>query len=434
MKKKLVLIVSSKMDSNKKEGRNENGLVRMSATTRKNMGFTDTVELWPTGGVDERVRGATTLGIFQAFKKDLENVKKMTKEGELTPSEASRVGFVTSKTFNKICGPKSKKSARTIWISDSIHDTLIGADPEFLLFEGDQVINASNVMPKPGEIGSDGAMAEVRPKPEITANKLVSNIQGIFGNEVLTNRIRDYRWITACYHKDNRRDYPVGGHIHIGNPIQLIKAGVNRKKSFFKVMNKIMDELLALPMVKVDGRIGKSRRTECKMGKYGFFGEMRECDGRLEHRTLSGMWLLHPSLARAVLGTAKAIIDETYRKAATKDFQTSYILPSKFNRAALLWDKNFDQWDEIPLADDMRCTKTSAEIIDVLNSSDSRLISAAFIRDWFSKMKGMSTFKENEDAIRALYEVLKISTKELAGWSREIKENWLRKKKFLVDL
>jgi len=166
-RKKLILLASDKMDTNKKENRNENCLIRMPAKVRKNMGFDEeSVEIYPSGNSNDRISKSQLLEIFHAYSTDIKKVKKMISDGEITTEEATRIGFVTTNTLNKINGGKSKK-IKDIWISNTIHDTVMGSDPEFLLFErdGNKVVHAANKLGHVGELGSDGAMAEVRPKP-----------------------------------------------------------------------------------------------------------------------------------------------------------------------------------------------------------------------------------------------------------------------------
>jgi hypothetical protein len=428
-KEKLILIVSARMDTNKKENRNEHGLVRMSKAARENMGFQDKVELYPaTKRTEDRLKGTMLLDIFQAFSDD---IKKAKAEG-VSPEDLRRVGFVTSKTFAKITGNTDKKKSSSVWITEDVNDTVIGADPEFLLFDANGgVVRANNVMSYNGAIGCDGAMAEVRPAPAISPEDLVQNIRTLFADRRLTSNIADYDWKAGCYHKDKMRDYPIGGHIHIGNPVQVTRINNDRRMDFFKSFNRILDELLALPMIKIDGAdLGRARRTECTMGKYGYFGEFRPCNGRLEYRTLSGMWLMHPTLTTVVFGTAKAIIDEIYRHVADKKFSLDYMFPSKL-RGAHIWSATFDQWNQIPLVNDFGCTLPSREMIELLHKSSANKITAKFLKAWHDRMKGMSTYKTYAKYVDGLYELLKNNTKAFQDYDKELKKNWLHGAKFL---
>lgn len=431
---KLILIASKRMDSNKKEGRNENTLIRMPAATRDNMGVHGKVELWPADASGEdRLNKSVMLTIFHAFSADLTDLKKNKK---LSEAKKNCVGFVTTKMFNYICGGK-KSQAENVWISNDIYDTVIGTDPEFLFFEKgkDRIISAANVLPKHGEIGSDGAMAEIRPKPEVSVDQLIENMRAIFQANKNHPDIKNLRWVATCWYKDTNRGYPVGGHIHVGNPQQLMtKSGALRMK-FYKVLNKILDEFLALPLIKLDGPDGKYRRMKgtAPMGPFGYYGGLRTDIGRLEHRTLSGIWLMHPDLSLAVLGTAKAIIDETFRRIENKNFKPGYVLPETFARSHI-WSASFNKWDEIPLAVDMGCTTPSQEMIEILNEKDHRYWTLDRIKKFHNKLKRMSTYNENRRYIDGFCEILKVKYSEFKQLDREIQKNWLTKKKFVVSV
>jgi hypothetical protein len=439
-RKKLILIASDRMDGNKKEDRDENRLVRMSAATRNYMDFTGKVELSSSAG-----KKAMLLDIFHAFSADVKEIKRRIDEGELTAEEAKRVGFVTTRTYNAVTG--GNKDVDNIWISETIEENVLGTDPEFLLFAVDkeEVIRANDVLPKEGVLGCDGAMAEIRPNPAISTEDLIKNINRIFSNKKITDRIKDYRWMSMCYHKDKIRDYPVGGHIHVGNTVQVANLPASQRKLFFNTINKIMDELLAIPMMKFDGaENGSCRRIKCNMGLahgnhrgYGYFGEWRACrvggEEHFEHRTLSGMWLIHPSVAKAVLGTAKVIVDEIFKMSSVKGYDSKYVFPNKYKETSI-WSPKFEDWGSIPLAKDMGCTRTSGEMIQLLNSSSPDFITKKYLDEWHTHLKSMSSYKKNSNYVDALYEILKISSNQLAGWDRQIQKNWLGNKKFLVEI
>ncbi len=431
-RKKLILVASDSMDSNKKETRNENGLVRMSKTVRSNMGFDeDKVELYPVGtNGSERVKQALLLDVYQAFSKDIKKLKS----GGMEAEELRRVGFVTAKTFRRITGKNSERDDN-IWVSDSVEEVVFGCDPEFLLFDRDNdvVVRANNVLGHHGQLGCDGAMAEVRPHPAVTPEELVKNIGDILTNKNLTQPISGYKWVGEVYHRDDARDYPVGGHIHIGNPVQLLKITDARRDNFFKSFNKIIDEFLALPMTRLDGKEkGSTRRTACTMGKYGYFGEWRKCNGRLEHRTLSGRWLIHPSLAKAVLGVAKMIIDEVYLRASDKKFDAEYVYPSKFSRDNP-FSNGFD-WADVPMVKEIGCTRTSSEMIQILNESEPSKINKTFLDNWKKSLRGLSTYNTYRDYSDALYAILRLPVKDVEKWEKELQKNWLQKGEFAINI
>ena len=440
-KSKLTLIPSISMDKNKKSGRDENTLIRLPKVSREYLDSSTkhdrhSVEVYlDTNNTKERIESAKILNIFRAFAEDIKKHK------DLTPEELVHVGFVTTSTFRKITNNKKKNS---IWISNNVSDTVIGADPEFLLFDTDgNVIRANNVLSYNGELGCDGAMAELRPKPSTTPEGLITHITDILKNIDATAPISPYNWIAGCYHKDKNRDYPIGGHIHIGNPIQIVNMGIKEQKALFVVLNKIIDELLSIPMIKIDGAAyGSARRTKCVIGKFGYYGDLRTCDGRLEHRTLSGMWLMHPTLATCVLGTIKAIIDEVFNFVMDHNLEMGYILPSELNKSNQhselkdfnLWASDFNKWKEIPLAIDMDCIADSKYMIEILNRSDAGVINGTFINNWYKKMKRLSTYKTYAKYIDGLAEMLKVNHKEYNDFDKTLQKNWLEGKKFIINL
>lgn len=433
-KSKLVLVPSSSMDSNKKGDRREDTLIRLPKISREHLDSVISIdpstklELYSnTGNTKNRINTSKLLSVFRAFSKDIRGCR----DKGMSSEDLLHVGFVTTSTFNKIAGNPEKNK---VWVAKDINDTVIGADPEFLLFDDDgNVIRANNVLSYNGMLGCDGAMAEVRPEPAIEPEELVRNISEIFHNQDITSPIIQYKWVAGCYHKDQSRDYPVGGHIHIGNPIQITDMNSEDRGLFFRVLNKTIDELLAIPMTKIDGAyFGSSRRTKCTMGKYGYYGEWRTCNGRLEHRTLSGMWLMHPTLATCVLGTTKAIIDEVFNLVLENKFCMNYIFPDNL-KGRDLWHPDFEEWKNIPLAMDIGCVASSRYMAESLNNSNAGKINALFVKDWHKKMKRLSTYKTYAKYIDGLAEMLKINHSEYDKFDKTIQKNWIEGKKFIVD-
>jgi len=434
-KKKLVLMPSRSMDNNRKEERNENGLIRMAAKAREFMSFADDkVEVWTVAGAERQA--SVLLDIFHAFSGDVKKVKELVREGNLKPSDLNRIGFVTTKMYKRITGGDNDSN---IWVSTGVHDTVIGADPEFLLFDGSNVVHANNLMSKEGIIGCDGAMAEVRPGPSTNPEGLVKNIKSAFSNKSLTSAITSYDWVAGCYYQNSKRDYPMGGHIHIGNPAKVARMTMSHREMFFNVMNKIVDEFLSIPCIRLDGDMGTKRRTKCQMsntGGWGYFGEWRPCNGRLEHRTLSGMWLMHPTVAMCVLGTAKAVTDEVFKRWANRDFKYDYVIPMKYKGLNYqdMNNDNFKDWKSFSICKDIGAVMPSKELRQVLNMSKGSDISKSWLDKWHSKMKKLSTYGKYSKYIDGLREILKLSMPELAKWDRKIQNNWLKSKKFLVDV
>lgn len=431
-KQSLFLVVSDYMDTNKKDNRNEHALIRCSAATREALGNTaDVLNLYND-------RGSALLNIHQAYANDLKLLKAV---GKIPIADISKVAFVTTDTMKKLIGDTDLKIATINYSFPKLKPVLLGADPEFLLFNNENnVVRAINVIKKEGKIGSDGAMIEVRPDPSTDPKGVVKNIHSIFCDSNLTESVNEYNWIAGIYHKDAVRDYPVGGHIHIGNPVGISKISQNARKSLFAVLNKIMDELLALPMMKLDGaELGKARRSGCKMAAfgtsgYGFYGEWRLCQGRLEYRTLSGIWLAHPRLAEYVLGTAKAISEAVYNYVTNSAFDIKSFTHPDINHgdASYLYGSGFDSWADIPIAKELDCTNGSGLMANLLNNSRINSITNKFLKDWYVKLQRMETYKDYAFYIDGLYNVLCLPEHSLKKIDLNIKKNWLEGNAFII--
>jgi len=420
-KSKLILVISDTMTD-----RSENSVIRMSANTRK--GFGNAVKF----SNDKPV----SLDVERAYLVDL---RKTQSSEEYSEEERSRVGFVSKSTFERIVEKPVLEKPK---VEEKPMETItMGADPEFLLYdENNTVVPANNIMQKYGKLGCDGAMAEIRPDPATTTDGLIDNINSIFRDKTITERIGNYKWMSGCYYKDDHRDYPLGGHIHVGNIETVKSTQAQSRYVFFAMLNKILDELLSIPLSRLDGKEpGSCRRTSCGFapgGGYGYFGEWRECQGRFEHRTLSGMWLIHPTVATAVMGVARAVIKEAYVRMRSNGYKLEYVCPLE-NREVFkpnhnAWKSGFDGWEKIPLLLDMRCTKSSELMNKLLNSSDSGKINATFLREWQEKLRSFSTYKEYEQYIKLLVEILKIPVVEVQRFERQIQKNWIEKSKFIT--
>ncbi len=189
-------------------------------------------------------------------------------------------------------------------------------------------------------------------------------------------------------------------------------------------------------MVKLDGiEKGSARRCNCQIvptgnDGFGFYGEWRQSNGHFEHRTLSGMWMSHPVLATAVLGTARAIAKEIFKLGANNDYNMNYLFPREFYDTNV-WHANFSKWNEIPLVRDMKCGTSSKVIKGMLHSSDPANINKEYLKKWYSKLKSMSTYNKHSKHIDTLFEILSHSTDELSTCGTNLKKNWLEGNKYL---
>jgi hypothetical protein len=432
-KSEIILVVSDSMDNNKKPDRNEQGLIRCSGPVRKALSF--------PGPIIDVIgkKDAVELKVHQAFTKDLQALRA---SGKFSEAQLNRLGFVTSDVFKRLSNNRLSGALPATFGAPKPKKILVGADPEFLLFDGDgNVVHANNYMQKNGPIGSDGAMMEVRPNPSHDPNKVVRSIREIFADSDLTDRISEFDWKAEVYYANTQRDFPVGGHIHIGNPTGISRLAASERRYLFAVVNKIIDELLSVPMIKLDGKIpGNKRRTNCKYvpdgnDGFGFFGGWRECAGHLEHRTLSGLWLMHPTLAYFVLGTAKAIAEAAYDIVVSEGFSTStFVSPSvDVGQEARLYSTAYNDWHHNKLAEALGCVQKSSELKTWLHESMTGKITKTYLNNWRNHMKSLSTYGKYAACIDGLYDVLKVSVATLGkNVGTDLKKNWLEGNEFTL--
>jgi hypothetical protein len=79
-------------------------------------------------------------------------------------------------------------------------------------------------------------------------------------------------------------------------------------------------------------------------------------------------------------------------------------------------------------------TSPSDEMNRLLNGCSANAINKPFINKWFKTIRRFSTFKDNEEYVRALKEILSVPVREIHEFEKQIQPNWLRKNKFIIDI
>lgn len=442
MKAPLILVVSEKMDTNRKKSRYEDKLIRMGEKARDTLGLKNekTVELWPEGPAIDRISRSKMLEIFKAYSGDIKRIKESMPEDDYT-----RVGFVTSRTFDFIC-KDSKKKKENIWIADTVEETVVGADPEFVLMNNDGSIKYA------GEIGgfsysdvlgSDGPWAEIRPAPEVKVVNFVNNIRDILRHHKNTELIQKYLWMGGCYYNStredgDRREWPIGGHIHLGTPGKLSKVIANNNISnyeyaLYSCLTKILDEYLAVPLMYVDGiQNSISRRS-----RFGYYGDVRTDHGRLEYRSLSGEWLTHPDMATMTIGTTKAIAHAFFKMLDEVDYDAKFVMTkaqfehNNTDRNFDFFNSSFNGWKDIGITKEFKATKSSARMREILQSGKIAFNKSSFT-SLDGKLKSLSTYKEYSKFIDAFIELFKLPKKVIHDRDKDLKHNWVGNKEFII--
>ena len=438
MKSQLILVPSKRMDGNKKDRRNEDKLIRMGVKARENLGLKNdkSVELWPDDNdINGKISHNTLVLIFQAYSEDLKELKN----SGMGLEEYNRVGFVTTKMFRFICGG-GNTDKDNIWIADSIEDTVIGADPEFILMKKDGDIQYAGQVQNfghEGELANDGPLAEVRPKPATNIKDFVDNIQKIFESNPRRDCIMSYDWIGGCFFnsRGKQREFAVGGHAHIGTPVQIVEfinnSNQNHIKSMiFACLQKVLDEYISIPMLKIEGKEDGVRRRH----HYGKFGDYRTDHSRLEYRTLSGMWLVHPDLARYTMGSVKAVSHAFFKLVESKDYGDKLFLTKSMHKnfePYSLFDQRSDMWKDIEIVKAMDASKSASEMIDILDKGIVKF-DKTFISNLKKKFRSLSTYNMYSESIDAFIELASMPVARLEKIDKDIKHNWLEGKEFII--
>lgn len=363
------------------------------------------------------------LKIKAAFKEDVSELKTLIKEGHISVKDANSLGFVTSATLHNLMGRSKKSETDYCYASNDIEDIMLGADPEFVLVDpvtlSFKYAESISGFPREGPLGADGPLAEVRPPPSNSVNGVVDNIQGILrqGN----NSLRPYHWLAGATYKNplkpNERTLHIGGHIHLGDPLILPPK---EKQGMYRQIIRMLDELVAIPLVRIDVPQAQLRRNTLHTngyGKYGTWGDTRPQPGRFEWRVPSGLWLAHPDFARAVLGTSKAITETCYQMMAEEGFNQSWVCARADSKGFL------KSWSAMG----------AAIAANIVNKADPKLVTQTLINRTSKKLKGMSNYKKYQDNIDEFISLVSMPMADKCNINLDIKDTWLNNGKLIKE-
>lgn len=355
----------------------------------------------------------------KALVDDIREQMKLRKSGRITKAQLFKTAFVTTETFNKLINDRRKKSSECAYVSNDIDFLKIGADPEFGLIDptNGKLMYASRTgtLPGPGELGCDGPMAEVRPEPHKGIDDIITNIREIF--ERGRASIDNYGWISgASYSNENNdqgRIYHLGGHIHIGDPPELENA---QREAAYEAIIQILDELVAMPLVRIDTPDPHRRRNEewNGYGRYGRWGDQRPQEGRFEWRVLSGLWLAHPTLATSILGTTKAVSEACYKSMAERGFDLDWIKSEDGFRK---------HWKASP----------KLAISTLVNEAIPGRVTKPTANRSVKKLRGLSNYKQYQSEIEEFERLVNMSVNDRKYISLDLKQNWLNDAKLIKE-
>jgi len=223
-------------------------------------------------------------------------------------------------------------------IKPNLNQVTIGADPEFGVLQGGQIVEASDVLSEDefcdGECGGDcgcdqetidngdcdcstdcecsyhttfgldgsHSVFELRPKPSLNPMLVYESVHGAL--KTAQRMIgKGFTWQAGSLvasARDIAKDnggFPIGGHVHFGH-----ESFRNMPSNTLNLVSVILDYYLGLPVVSVEDEVRDMERT-CD---YGQWGDIRGQRHGFEYRTLPS-WLVSPAMTLAVLSLAKVI-------------------------------------------------------------------------------------------------------------------------------
>jgi len=445
MKEKIVLVKSAQMGRRK-----EHGLVRIPKRVRSRINpGAKTLELYKISNSADRDKFSKALEIRQAYKADLQLATKLQQKGELTQADRDKLAFVSATTFRVIAGGITGTKVSAAYIADTVEDILIGTDPEFALMnDNGGIVNALNAfqykyLNEP--LGADdyGLQVELRPAPSTDHGDLVESMRSILQNDPKVEKISNYKWWATSYNS-----FGFGGHIHIGNT-RILEAK-DLCHAYYVVATRILDELVAIPHSRVEGKGGKDRRYHTRFGHCGDFRNDLKPQ-RLEWRTIGADWIAHPELAKAVFGTVKAIAEDLCNRIVKNGYSLDYLIPPKYrkdyfagytkknhdarvhfrsntykyaaNDINIYWPKDKMNWSEFPAVDDLGLHLSDKDIEVALCEGS---ITATAVKQTAKVLRKLSTYNKYKADIERFIDVCSKSAATLNNkLRRDMRETWL---------
>jgi hypothetical protein len=398
-KVQLRLIASTKMANNE-----EHSVVRFPRKAREHFGFSQSRVSIGKGSYE------ISLQVKQAYKEDVRRLAGMIRGGKITEEEALCVGFVTRRIRDKVT---RKKGNGDVWVTDGIGNITVGADPEFGLIDGNNMlVRGNHVVSHDGQFGSDGPGIEIRPAPSTDHLQMVRNMRGILMKPPA--KVDGYLWKGGATFKDVNRVYWFGGHIHLGRPLQIDSDYA------FEVYERIasaLDGLLALPMVRFDTPEPHLRRNGCKYG-YGKAGGSGKDGGiqadfpeqnRFEYRVLSGLWLVHPTLSKVAIGAAKCIAETAYSRIAENGFDPEWA-SNPISKKGML--KSFG-------------ISGIQEVRAIINRARPEAVTAERLQNWERNVQNLDRFDDYKAELAALIALSKEDPSNITDHiSLDLRKNW----------
>lgn len=209
-----------------------------------------------------------------------------------------------------------------------IEGITLGCDPEFFLVDNinRKVLRAYSFFKKYGEIGHDGILAELRPRPSLTPQGLTDNIFKLILNtrEMLNrNTTYDPERIMMLAASGYQRA-TAGFHLHFGLPSSILGRTPNIIILMHQMV-RVMDYYVGLPAIMLEGDHDSARRSNIFVN-YGKPSDFRLDNRTLEYRVAGGSMLRHPILTKGLIALGEIVTQDITSKVKlnTNDFTAFY--------------------------------------------------------------------------------------------------------------
>lgn len=171
------------------------------------------------------------------------------------------------------------------------HLMSIGCDPEFILLNRNgRIVNADSMLSHDGQLGSDGALGEIRPDPSDSVESVVESMRK------LIRKISTYTHhfpVGTSYYKG----YVAGFHLHFQFPEKIIHYCDRNSAAIMREIVSILDYCIGIPSMLFD----ETDKRRLGQSDYGKAGDFRVSDKTLEYRVPGGIFLRHPEYSRMLL-------------------------------------------------------------------------------------------------------------------------------------
>ena len=226
--------------------------------------------------------------------------------------------------------PENFKKIKNQDITFKLLDVTLGCDPEFFIVWGWRNISAATYLPFQGEIGSDGALGELRPMYGQHEDQVIANLRKLIPK--IPRQLRRSPWARSLPATGDKFTYEAhsfnfgtaaGFHVHLGIPPEILNTRKDFNRAAMSHIVQGLDWYVSVPLIPLE--VNHQRRLGSNYGKPG---DYRPSNMTLEYRTPGGFYLRSPKLARGLLGLSLAITEAVVSrmKVASKEFTTLHKL------------------------------------------------------------------------------------------------------------